>query len=274
MKNSKLSLDNHNHVTLFHQGAHLTSWVHQDKEQLFLSESALFEKNKAIRGGVPIIFPQFGAFGTGKKHGFARQAHWEPLETQEEHRLSFVTNNTLAATDFPFEFSASFDLWLSPSQLKMKLSIENRSQSTMEFTAALHTYFRVQDIQSTQLQGLNNTLYWDNGNDFSKRQTLTQESMTFSQAIDRVFFKPQTSLKLVEAHQCRHIEQTGFEDVVVWNPWDRGAKSLADMNENEYKEMLCIEAAQVDNPIVLAPQNVWFGEQIVTIASPHESTEP
>ena len=58
-------------------GAHLLSWSTADgRERLFLSERAVFDGRTAIRGGIPVIFPQFAERGSLVKHGFARILPW------------------------------------------------------------------------------------------------------------------------------------------------------------------------------------------------------
>jgi hypothetical protein len=42
-------------------GGHATSWTVNGEEQLFVSSIAVYDGKKAIRGGIPIVFPQFGA---------------------------------------------------------------------------------------------------------------------------------------------------------------------------------------------------------------------
>src|SRR6476661_5638359 len=62
-------------VTLY--GAHLVSWTSAaGKEQLFLSARSALDGSRAIRGGVPVIFPQFAERGKGMRHGFARVSNW------------------------------------------------------------------------------------------------------------------------------------------------------------------------------------------------------
>ena len=58
-------------------GAQVLSWRLADgRERLFLSERAVFGGNTAIRGGIPVIFPQFADRGTLPRHGFARTTTW------------------------------------------------------------------------------------------------------------------------------------------------------------------------------------------------------
>lgn len=59
-------------------GAHLLSWCPADAtEVIFLSQTSGFGDGEAVRGGVPIIFPQFGERGSGKRHGIARTREWQ-----------------------------------------------------------------------------------------------------------------------------------------------------------------------------------------------------
>ena len=46
------------------QGAHMLSWISQGRERLFLSPNNLWDGKSAIRGGVPVCFPQFNQRGT------------------------------------------------------------------------------------------------------------------------------------------------------------------------------------------------------------------
>ena len=55
------------------QGAQILSWVPaQGGERLYLSERARFQPDQPIRGGIPVIFPQFAHQGSGQRHGFAK----------------------------------------------------------------------------------------------------------------------------------------------------------------------------------------------------------
>ena len=59
-------------------GAHIVSWVPANNhELLFLSQASKFRSTEPIRGGIPVVFPQFGTFGPLSLHGFARLMPWE-----------------------------------------------------------------------------------------------------------------------------------------------------------------------------------------------------
>ena len=65
-------------ATIADHGAHLLSWCPAGgMEALYLSPTSRYGATDAIRGGVPVIFPQFGEQGPGKRHGFARVRRWD-----------------------------------------------------------------------------------------------------------------------------------------------------------------------------------------------------
>lgn len=47
--------------------------------------------------------------------------------------------------------------------------------------------------------------------------------------------------------------------IVVWNPWDKKSKAMLDFGDEEYKQMLCVDGAVVENPITLKPGEEWMG---------------
>lgn len=256
---------------IYRHGAHLTAWrTAAGKEWIFTSEQAQFTQGKAIRGGVPIIFPQFNAFGSGPRHGFARTSSWQLNEAPsgDGHRSRCVfslSDNEQTQSVWPHRFAAQFIVELTDQQLRMTLSVRNCDDKPFEFTAALHSYFAIADLPNTRLQGLQGLSFWDNdGSDFSKRQTSAEDELTFSDAIDRVYFNSTHPLTLRDGSSPLQISSEGFKEVVVWNPGAQAAQTMADMADNEYRQMLCVEAAVIDQPVTVKPGQSWQGSQILT----------
>lgn len=50
-----------------------------------------------------------------------------------------------------------------------------------------------------------------------------------------------------------------LSQIVVWNPWDKKARAMSDFGDEEYKHMVCVEAAAIENPITLKPSEEWTG---------------
>ncbi|WP_370980617.1 D-hexose-6-phosphate mutarotase [Agaribacterium sp. ZY112] len=252
-------------LRIYEQGAHISSWRCDKQEQLFLSKHSAFSKGKAIRGGVPVIFPQFAALGQGPRHGILRTAQWQ-LEQQNSDSLKFVCRSTKQTQEqWPGDFEAHFCAQLGERNLSMQLDIINTGQQSFEFAAALHTYLQLEDVRKVQLNGLKGSSYWDNGQDFSIRQQEQQETLRVNNAIDRMYFDVQTPLRLSEANQHREITMSGFSEVVVWNPWAEDTAKLADMADDEYLNMLCVEAAVVDKPVCLQAGEQWQGQQKISL---------
>ena len=261
-------------VEIYDYGAHLTRWRSaRDREWIFTSRNAVYQEGKAIRGGVPIIFPQFNAFGPGPRHGFVRTAMWRAEEVQQDKdatRCRFTLQSSAATLAvWPHHFSASFEVQLHADALRMVLSITNNDTKPLQFTAALHSYFSVNSFPACTLRNLQGINYWDNGNDFSNRDVFRDNMLHFEDAIDRMYFDVQSPLELHDGASCLRIEQRGFSDVVVWNPGVAGAKALSDMADEEYQYVLCVEAAQVEKSVVLPAGEEWKGEQrLVEIDKP------
>ncbi|WP_158224616.1 D-hexose-6-phosphate mutarotase [Agaribacterium haliotis] len=261
-------------LRIYHQGAHLSSWNCNGAEQLFLSEQSAFAKGKAIRGGVPLIFPQFAAIGDGVRHGFLRSANWQ-LDSRNENSLSFVLHSDQNSLElWPGQFSAKFTAELTKNRLKMQLQIKNIGTQRFDFAAALHSYFAIDDLANTKVFGLKGFEYWDNGNDFKQRHKEQADELRVDAAIDRMYFNVNKDLKIVEPNRTRVLKNTGFSEVVVWNPWSEGAAELADMADKEYLNMLCVEAALVDPRKTLEAGESWFGEQLIELHSLKDIKEP
>lgn len=73
---------------IYDHGATVTSWKVDGKEKLFLSSKAVLDGSKAIRGGIPVVFPNFGPWAHGPQHGFARILPWN-VAHQTESSVTF-----------------------------------------------------------------------------------------------------------------------------------------------------------------------------------------
>lgn len=257
-------------MDIYRHGAHLTSWkTTTGREWMFLSGVADFSPGSAIRGGVPIIFPQFSGFGSGQRHGFARNVEWQLTQATSSGESSqcifTLQENDATLKLWPHRFTVKFTATLENDRLTMMLSIHNSGSTPFTFSAALHTYFAVSDIHRVQLTGLEGRRYWDNnGSDFHKDRFVdNQNTLQFPGAIDRVYFDCQTPLQLIDGNDHLEIQAQEFTEVVVWNPGAEATKKLPDMADHEYQKMLCVEAAIFDKPITLNAGETWSGSQIL-----------
>jgi glucose-6-phosphate 1-epimerase len=242
-------------------GAHVVSWIPAGgDEHLFLSERSAFASGSAIRGGVPVIFPQFASVGPLPKHGFARNMAWELVSQVDAAARFRLSSSTATEAIWPRAVVAELDVRVGEPSLEIELGVENTGAEDATFTAALHTYLRVADVRETMIRGLAGHRYRDSAAGGATRVD-DAEQVTIDGQVDRVYLDVPNPIDVVEPARTTRVSMTGFKDVVVWNPGEKMSAGLADMEPDGYLRMLCIEAAAVGTPIVLAPGERWSGMQ-------------
>lgn len=250
-------------------GAHVTSWrpAGDSDDRLYLSPRSEFGPSSAIRGGVPVIFPQFAAEGPLPRHGFARTSLWtlgciarEADGTAEAELVLRDTAETRAIWDVSFK--AVLAVTVVARQLAIKLCVQNVGERAFSFTAALHTYLRVHDVDDAEIHGLRGTLYRASGD--SALVVDEADHLVANHYLDRVYVGAPPRLELRERDRSMVLETEGFPDAVVWNPGRERAASLRDLEPGGERRFVCIEAAVVQTPITLGSGRQWSGTQTLT----------
>lgn len=248
-------------------GAQVVSWIPAGgSEQLYLSPRARFESDTPIRGGVPLIFPQFADNGPLPRHGFARTSAWEVTDIRqfEDSVIAVFTLNSDEVTEdiWPHRFRAEFTVAVSGSRLDLELDVENTEEEggpSFDFQAALHTYLKVKEVEQAPLTGLHGLRYRDRCDGQDKEDTGTE--LLVDDEVDRLYTNVRRPLMLQDGRRTVGLHHEGFSEMVVWNPWEYKCAELDDMPPNGFRHMLCIEPAAVMQPIELAPGQNWWGRQ-------------
>ncbi|WOL13856.1 glucose-6-phosphate 1-epimerase [Canna indica] len=251
-------------------GGHVTSWKNDHGEELlFVSNKAIFKPPKAIRGGIPICFPQFGSHGNLEQHGFARNRFWsidtDPAFPTASPNKAFIdlvlkpSEEDLKIWPHSFEFRLRVTLGIG-GDLMLTSRVRNTDGKPFSFTFAYHTYFSVSDISEVRVEGLETLDYFDNLKG-KERFTEQGDAITFESEVDKIYLGTPTKIAILDHEKKRTfvLRKDGLPDAVVWNPWDKKAKSMADFGDDEYKHMLCVEAAAVEKAITLKPGEEWKG---------------
>ena len=265
---------------IYLHGAHVTSWCPAPglDERLFLSARSEFRPGAAIRGGIPVIFPQFAAEGPLPRHGFARTTTWDLIGVQHAEDGDAIA--TLGLSDsadtraiWPAEFRASLLVRVGGPRLVVALAVENVGTTPFTFTCALHTYLRVVDAAHAEVTGLQGTQY----RDAADRGVLCVDDAAVIRVageFDRVYVGAPRSLVVREPARSLGIMTDQFPDVVIWNPGPTRAAALTDLEPNGERTMLCVEAAAVQQPITLKPHERWHGSQTLDASVAHDSISP
>lgn len=261
-----LRLENGASVQIVHRGAQVVSWVPAGmSEQLFLSEASSLDSGKPLRGGVPVIFPQFSDLGPLPKHGFARNLVWHPCESDQNNQAVFELRDSDATRAvWPHVFLLELTITLLETALELELKVHNTGETEFEFTAALHTYLRLEHINDTRIQGLRGTHYRDSVTGAADCVE-TEDVIAIGQQVDRVYRNAPPVLHVVQRDQQIDIVSAGFVDAVVWNPWRELSDAMADMEPDGYQRMVCVESAAVAKPVFLPPAGVWRGSQRLVV---------
>ena len=104
----------------------------------------------------PILFPIVGrlkndAYTIADKkyelprHGFARNFEFQILNQTENSVVFVLESNSETLKNYPFEFKLQLEYELDGNELKMKYSVENRSEVTMPFSIGAHPAFAIED---------------------------------------------------------------------------------------------------------------------------------
>lgn len=245
------------HTTeIYTYGAHVTAWnTPQHKPLLFMSSKSHYTIGKAIRGGIPLVFPQFGG-GALPSHGFARTNEWGVKETQLTENAAIKVVFTLTPNEsitriWPHDFTLEYAVTLSET-LSTSLKVINSGKGALSFALAFHTYFQVSDIKNVEIKGLKGLAFLDS---LKKRERCQEERevLTFGEEVDRIYLNTPDSLQILDKGLNRTfmIRKNALKDAVVWNPWIAKAKALEDFEDEEYLDMVCVETGNVGNMVSL-----------------------
>ncbi|QUM77526.1 D-hexose-6-phosphate mutarotase [Moritella sp. 24] len=247
-------------ISLF--GAHLLSFTPTNSAPvIWMSDDAIFNGVKAIRGGVPICWPWFGPAKESPtvqplaktqeypSHGFARNSHWQLLSSQSNDDSCLIrlqlTDSPESKRLWPHSFNLIAEFIISDT-LTINLTTYNTGNDNFDYSSALHSYFQISHPDAVSVDGLDQS---------------TQTPRTLTGEVDIVCENPSATIALHD-EQLQHtinIENEGNNVMVVWNPWESGAKAFADMPDDGYKTMFCLE------PTII-------GKKAVTVTAGHSHT--
>ncbi|MCB1775967.1 MAG: D-hexose-6-phosphate mutarotase [Candidatus Competibacteraceae bacterium] len=254
---------------IYLHGAHVTSWIPASgQERLFLSRASQFRADAPIRGGIPVVFPQFGMLVPLPLHGLARLMLWEFVEAKKAgtgasatFRLHDTEESRRLWTN---AFLAELTLAIDGNQLAVTLAILNTGTDSFTFTAAFHTYLAVTDLAATVVEKLAGVRYRDAAADGIESHQISPQ-VGFAGEVNRIYFDAPTELRLVEPDRTTHIRSEGFPDTVVWNPAAAKCATMSDLALNDYQRFVCVEAGVIGTPVSLAPGARWQGVQTLLV---------
>lgn len=261
-------------ATVYLQGGHIAEWQPAGHQPvLFTSGNSAYKKGKAIRGGIPVIFPWFGDRHDGlpgPAHGFARTEEWEfgfaALVGDQLHMSLLLTpNETSRGLGFD-HFRVSYHLTIGRT-LSLKLSVLSDAPMQLVYEEAFHTYFAVGDVRQASVTGLHNVEYLDK-RDGAAKKTQTEDPLILTRDTDRVYLNTQSTCVIDDRANARKITvaKTNSSTTIVWNPWTALTANMADMEPGGWEGMICIESANAgDASITLSHGEIHHMGCIISV---------
>ena len=242
-------------------GAQVTAWKPAGFEEvIFTSLHSHWEEGKAIRGGIPVCFPWFRGKADDPKapaHGFVRTKSWTLASITQEDDAVCVTLATESDEStrrwWPHDFRLALRVVVG-AQLKLELIVSNTGAAPFQFEEALHTYHRVGDVKRASVAGLNGVSFLDNRD--GNRTKIQNGDVVMVDATDNAYMNTTAPLEIADPVLRRRIqiEKRNSSTTVAWNPWESGAKAMADLGDDEWQQMLCVEASNIlGSAVTLAP---------------------
>lgn len=237
---------------IYLHGAQVTSWKPKGGDEvIFLSSQSHWQEGIAIRGGIPVCFPWFRAKAgdpNAPSHGFARTRIWQLESITAEQGAVKVSLSTESDDQTKKWWPGDFRILLQAtfgSRLTLELEVTNIGTTPFRFEEALHTYHRVGSIATTTIAGLEGADYLDNTD--SNRRKTQQAEITVIGPTDRAYLNTTSPVRITDTELERVIamEKKNSLTTVVWNPWISGAQGLSDLGNDEWAQMICVEASNI-----------------------------
>jgi D-hexose-6-phosphate mutarotase len=240
------------------QGAHLTAWAPAGEPAVvWTSDHSLFAPGAPIRGGVPVCFPWFGPdpTGTGPLHGLVRTRDWTFAgwdRVGDDVALTFTLGSG-ALPDARGPFALRYTVTVG-TRLTLALEVTNTGTEPLTFEEALHTYLAVGDVRTATMRGLDDLERLDRLTGRHAR-TPTGAELRVVAETDHLYSQPgAVTVADWDGGRTVGVRTQGSANAVVWNPWADRARTLPDLGDDEWSQMVCVETCNVaEAAVVLAP---------------------
>ncbi|KAL0324235.1 UNVERIFIED_CONTAM: putative glucose-6-phosphate 1-epimerase [Sesamum calycinum] len=239
-------------------GGQVRSWRNEKGEELlFTSSKAIYKPPAAVREEFLFVFH--------RNRMWVVDENPPPIQSFDSSCRTFIDLLLKSSDEDLKHWPHSFELRLRvlltfEGHLILISRVRNVNCKPFSFSFSFHTYFSVSDISEVRVEGLETLDYLDN---LRNRERFTEQgdALTFESEVDRAYLSSSDAVAVFDHEKKRTfvIKKEGLPDVVVWNPWDKRAKAIPDFGDDEYRRMLCVDAACIEKQIPLKPGEEWTG---------------
>lgn len=263
----------------------------------------MFDGVAPIRGGIPVVFPQFAKQGPLPQHGFARNSRWEVAAAGDGNAELRLADTDATRAVWPHTFSLAYRIAFDGEHLSTSLSVANPKSAAepFAFEALLHTYLYVghDALPGVRVHGLKGVRYISKP-DGGAIVEEAADAFPLDREVDRVYCDtpvdvtvtgiasaaaPATgdaahrvfdSVVVSRSASVRDSLHAGAVhaplDIVIWNPAAARAATIPDLGPDDYKHYVCVEPGRVSPATAdfyahkaLAPGKVWTLRQDIRL---------
>ncbi|KAG9314369.1 galactose mutarotase-like domain-containing protein [Chiua virens] len=262
-------------------------------ERLFVSSKAAVDGSKPVRGGIPVVFPCFGApshpeHARLSQHGFARNQVWSFDSVVMDNASGVSVRLTLDPTPhikamYDRSFHLAYVVTLAEHELSTDLHVTNTSTSSayppdnLEFQALFHNYIRA-PADEVLVFPLQSNKYYDKteateeGRNTAK--TETRAGVDVRRFTDSVYENAAQKYEVTWPGGGVEIKVEGLKDVVVWNPQEVAGRKMSDMEEGGWERYVCVEPGHVRGFAKVEPGRTWIGQQVISVIHEERRINP
>ena len=259
---------------IFLHGAHLTHYqLHGETAIIFDEKKSSITPPKSVHAGIPICWPWFGPHPTDNskpQHGFARDSVWElksarALKDDETEVVLVLIDDNTTLTLFPHHFRLELTFHIG-KKLSISLHTINTGENAFTITQALHTYFAISDIDTVQIEGVEQTPFIDYTDERSEK--VETEPLQIREETNRVYIPTTATCSIIDNQFKRTIiiEKSGSHSTTIWNPWENSA--IHDLPDDKYRKFVCIETTNAleDRRTLQPGESHTISQTISTVA--------
>lgn len=230
-------------------GANVFSYIPKGGEEvLFSVKNPDFTMKDFLHAGIPVVWPWFNMNGEAGStiHAFARQLRWKVAKkemTDEVFRLVLeLESNSDTLRLWPYKFKLVYTIELSQS-LTVSLRTKNTDDVPFFITEGYHSYFKVSDVNSVVLRGLDGVL-----NDAIACGAWNKPfkgDLKFHAGEGRVFFPGRGEYVLFDEGMNRAITLAarGHKKLILWSIPQKA--SSGQFGPDDWKHFVCLEPSTI-----------------------------
>ncbi len=234
-------------------------------ELFYTSPKAVFDGSAPIRGGVPVLFPQFSDAGRLPKHGLVRTREWDVAGGNDDSEFQAdLTLGPNADPRWPGQAELRVLGEADEDSLEITLTIKNVGTDSVWWTGGLHPYFATTALTASWVDGLSGRWMTDR---IGKRKLELPEDtpLAFDGREVEVLVHDSEDLTLVQPGRTLELSSEGFAEWMIWNPGEVGAAKIADLPPEDWQRFVCVEPVCVSRPITLDPGEEFEGRLTISV---------